>query len=180
MGGPEPCLAQNVDFKARRRRNRILKAAKGFRGGRSRMFRRALGAVHHAWMHMYTSRKGQKRVMRRLLDRPPQRHCSLHGAELQPPDRGARQGRDRPRSQGPVGPRGVRQRGVRQGRRRGSRRPRVVNLRLRARRAGCASGPSRDFTTTTSDRAGPRAARPPPLSRPGRHCSSRSRRLVAV
>ncbi len=53
-------------FKARRRRNRILKAAKGFRGGRSRMFRRALEAVHHAWMHMYTSRKGLKRVMRRL------------------------------------------------------------------------------------------------------------------
>lgn len=53
-------------FKARRRRNRILKAAKGFRGGRSRMFRRALEAVHHAWMHAYTSRKGKKRIMRRL------------------------------------------------------------------------------------------------------------------
>jgi large subunit ribosomal protein L20 len=53
-------------FKARRRRNRILKAAKGFRGGRSKMFRRALEAVHHAWMHMYTSRKGLKRIMRRL------------------------------------------------------------------------------------------------------------------
>lgn len=53
-------------FKARRRRNRILKAAKGFRGGRSRMFRRALEAVHHAWMHAYSSRKGKKRTMRRL------------------------------------------------------------------------------------------------------------------
>ena len=53
-------------FKSRRRKNRILKVAKGFRGGRSRMFRRALEAVHHAWMHMYTSRKGLKRVMRRL------------------------------------------------------------------------------------------------------------------
>jgi|SRR5688572_25494797 large subunit ribosomal protein L20 len=53
-------------FKARRRRNRILKAAKGFRGGRSRMFRRALEAVHHAWMHAYSSRKGKKRLMRRL------------------------------------------------------------------------------------------------------------------
>jgi large subunit ribosomal protein L20 len=30
------------------------------------MFRRALEAVHHAWMHMYTSRKGFKRTMRRL------------------------------------------------------------------------------------------------------------------
>lgn len=53
-------------FKARRRRNRILKVAKGFRGSRSKNFRRALEAVHHAWMHMYTSRKGLKRVMRRL------------------------------------------------------------------------------------------------------------------
>lgn len=53
-------------FKARRRRNRILKAAKGFRGGRSRMFRRALEAVHHAWMHMYNGRKQKKRTMRRL------------------------------------------------------------------------------------------------------------------
>lgn len=53
-------------FKARRRRNRILKAAKGFRGGRSKMFRRALEAVHHAWMHMYSSRKQFKRNMRRL------------------------------------------------------------------------------------------------------------------
>ncbi len=53
-------------YKARRRRNRILDAAKGFRAGRSKMFRRALEAVHHAWMHMYTSRKGLKRVMRRL------------------------------------------------------------------------------------------------------------------
>jgi large subunit ribosomal protein L20 len=53
-------------FKARRRRNRILKAAKGFRGGRSKMFRRALEAVHHAWIHMYRSRKGLKRLMRRL------------------------------------------------------------------------------------------------------------------
>ncbi len=53
-------------FKARRRRNRILKAAKGFRGGRSKMFRRALEAVHHAWMHAYTGRKQKKRTMRRL------------------------------------------------------------------------------------------------------------------
>lgn len=66
-------------FKARRRRNRILKAAKGFRGGRSRMFRRALEAVHHAWVHMYTSRKGQKRVMRRLWIVRLNAAARLHG-----------------------------------------------------------------------------------------------------
>ncbi|MEZ4453515.1 MAG: 50S ribosomal protein L20 [Nannocystaceae bacterium] len=54
-------------FKARRRRNRILKAARGFRGGRGGgHFRRALEAVHHAWMHAYIGRKQKKRNMRRL------------------------------------------------------------------------------------------------------------------
>jgi len=53
-------------FKARRRRNRILKAAKGFRGGRRTMYRRAAEAVRHAWMHAYVGRKQRKRQMRRL------------------------------------------------------------------------------------------------------------------
>jgi large subunit ribosomal protein L20 len=53
-------------FKARRRRNRVLKAAKGFRGGRRRIWRRAVEAVHHAWMHAYRGRKQKKRDMRRL------------------------------------------------------------------------------------------------------------------
>jgi large subunit ribosomal protein L20 len=43
--------------KARRRRNRILKVASGFR---------AVEAVHHAWMHAYRGRKQKKRDMRRL------------------------------------------------------------------------------------------------------------------
>lgn len=53
-------------FKARRRRNRILKAASGFRGGRRTMYHRAVEAVRHAWMHAYVSRKQRKRTMRRL------------------------------------------------------------------------------------------------------------------
>ena len=53
-------------FKARRRRNRILKEARGFREGRRTMYRRAVEAVHHAWMHAYTGRKQKKRTMRRL------------------------------------------------------------------------------------------------------------------
>ncbi|MCA9694778.1 MAG: 50S ribosomal protein L20 [Nannocystaceae bacterium] len=52
-------------FKARRRRNRILRAARGFRGGRKN-FRRALEAVHKAWAHAYFGRKQKKRTMRRL------------------------------------------------------------------------------------------------------------------
>jgi large subunit ribosomal protein L20 len=53
-------------FKARRRRNRILKAASGFRGKRSTCHAIANEAVQHAWMHMYRSRKVRKRDFRSL------------------------------------------------------------------------------------------------------------------
>ena len=53
-------------FKARRRRNRILKAASGFRGKRSSCHAVANEAVQHAWMHMYRSRKVKKREFRGL------------------------------------------------------------------------------------------------------------------
>jgi large subunit ribosomal protein L20 len=53
-------------FKARRRRNRIMKAAKGFRGKRSSCHAAANEAVQHAWMHMYKSRKQKKRDFRSL------------------------------------------------------------------------------------------------------------------
>jgi large subunit ribosomal protein L20 len=53
-------------FKARRRRKRVLEAASGFRGGRRRIWRRAVEAVHRAWMHAYRGRKQKKRDMRRL------------------------------------------------------------------------------------------------------------------
>ena len=53
-------------FKARRRRNRILKAASGFRGKRSSCHAVANEAVQHAWMHMYRSRKVRKRDFRAL------------------------------------------------------------------------------------------------------------------
>ena len=53
-------------FKARRRRNRVLKAASGFRGKRSSCHAIANEAVQHAWMHMYRSRKVKKRDFRAL------------------------------------------------------------------------------------------------------------------
>jgi large subunit ribosomal protein L20 len=53
-------------FKARRRRNRILKAASGFRGKRSSCHAIANEAVQHAWQHMYRSRKVRKREFRGL------------------------------------------------------------------------------------------------------------------
>jgi len=53
-------------FKARRRRNRVLKHASGFRGKRSSCHAVANEAVQHAWMHMYRSRKQRKRDFRAL------------------------------------------------------------------------------------------------------------------
>jgi large subunit ribosomal protein L20 len=51
-------------FKARRRRNRVLKWASGFRGKRSSCHAAANEAVQHAWMHMYRSRKQRKQRKR--------------------------------------------------------------------------------------------------------------------
>ena len=53
-------------FKARRRRNRLLKHAKGFRGKRKNCHAIANESVQHAWMHMYRSRKVRKRSSIRL------------------------------------------------------------------------------------------------------------------
>ena len=53
-------------FKARRRRNKVLKLAKGFRGGRSKLFRTAADAVDKALMYAYRDRRVRKRDFRRL------------------------------------------------------------------------------------------------------------------
>lgn len=53
-------------FKARRRRNRILKQAKGFFGSRSRLFRVAHVAVMHSMADAYVGRRLRKRDIRRL------------------------------------------------------------------------------------------------------------------
>jgi large subunit ribosomal protein L20 len=53
-------------FKAKRRRKKILKLAKGHRGGRSKLFRTAADAVDKALMYAYRDRKARKRDFRRL------------------------------------------------------------------------------------------------------------------
>ena len=53
-------------FKARRRRKKVLKLAKGFRGGRSKLFRTAADAVDKALMYSYRDRRRRKRDFRRL------------------------------------------------------------------------------------------------------------------
>mgnify|MGYP000406654843 CR=1 FL=1 len=53
-------------FKARRRRKKILKAAKGFRGGHSKQLRTADNAVSRAGMYAYRDRRTRKRDFRSL------------------------------------------------------------------------------------------------------------------
>src|SRR5882762_6862621 len=53
-------------FKARRRRNRVLKHAKGFHSARSRLYAYAAEVVRKAWVYSYAHRKLRKRDFRRL------------------------------------------------------------------------------------------------------------------
>src|SRR5215213_9242760 len=53
-------------FKARRRRNRILKLAKGFRGRRKNCYKRANQAVERALDYATRDRAARKRNFRRL------------------------------------------------------------------------------------------------------------------
>ena len=53
-------------FKARRRRNRVLKLAKGFRGRRKNCYRRANEAVERALDYATRDRRQKKRDFRRL------------------------------------------------------------------------------------------------------------------
>jgi large subunit ribosomal protein L20 len=53
-------------FKARRRRNRILRHAKGFYSARSRQYASAVESVHNAWQDGYDHRRKKKRDFRRL------------------------------------------------------------------------------------------------------------------
>ncbi len=51
---------------SRRRRRKILKAAKGYRGARSKLIRTATETVHRAGQFAYRDRRRRKRDMRRL------------------------------------------------------------------------------------------------------------------
>jgi len=53
-------------FKARRRRNRVLKAIRGYRGKRGTCYAIGSEALHHAWQHMYRHRRERKRDFRKL------------------------------------------------------------------------------------------------------------------
>ena len=53
-------------FKARRRRNKVLKEAKGYRGGHGKLFKTASTSVDRAGMYAYRDRRARKRDFRKL------------------------------------------------------------------------------------------------------------------
>ncbi|MBK8169679.1 MAG: 50S ribosomal protein L20 [Sandaracinaceae bacterium] len=53
-------------FKARRRRNRIFRHAKGFYGARGRIFGDAVEQVRNGWQDAYKARRERRRDFRRL------------------------------------------------------------------------------------------------------------------
>lgn len=53
-------------FKARRRRNRVMRFAKGFYSARGRQFASAIEQVHNAWQDAYRARRLRRRDFRRL------------------------------------------------------------------------------------------------------------------
>jgi len=53
-------------YKTKQRRNRIRKAAKGFRGGRSKLWKAAVEAVHRKWRFAFFHRRKRKGDFRGL------------------------------------------------------------------------------------------------------------------
>ncbi len=66
-------------FKARRRRNKVLKLARGYVGGRHRLYRTATEAVDRALSYAYRDRKVRKRDFRRLWIARINAACRING-----------------------------------------------------------------------------------------------------
>ena len=66
-------------FKSRRKHNRILKVARGFQGGRSKLWRSAVEAVHRSWVYAYKHRRLRKRDFRRRWIARINAAARLHG-----------------------------------------------------------------------------------------------------
>lgn len=63
----------------RKRRKRILKHSKGYRGGRNNLKRTAMEAVEKGWNHAYAHRRARKRDFRRLWITRINAAARLHG-----------------------------------------------------------------------------------------------------
>jgi len=50
----------------RRRKKKVLRQAKGYRGARGRLYRTAVESVHKGWTYAFRDRRARKREFRRL------------------------------------------------------------------------------------------------------------------
>ncbi len=66
-------------FKARRRRNKVLKYARGNYGARSRLFRTAIEQLHNSWEDAYRHRKTKRREIRGLWIQRINAAARIHG-----------------------------------------------------------------------------------------------------
>ena len=64
---------------ARKRKNRMLKNAKGYRGGRNNLIRSATEAVEKGWNYAYRDRRNRKREFRRLWIARINAAARIHG-----------------------------------------------------------------------------------------------------
>ncbi len=64
---------------ARQRRKKILKAAKGYRLGKSRLYATAKDQVEKSWQYAYRDRRAKKRTFRRLWIARINAACRLSG-----------------------------------------------------------------------------------------------------
>lgn len=64
---------------SRRRRRKVLKAAKGYVGSKHRLYRTALETVKRAWVYAYRDRRTRKREMRSLWITRINAAARLHG-----------------------------------------------------------------------------------------------------
>ena len=65
--------------KTRQRRKKVLKMAKGYVGGRGRLYRTAVDAVHRALAYSYRHRRTKKRDFRRLWITRINAAARIHG-----------------------------------------------------------------------------------------------------
>ena len=64
---------------AKKKHNRVLKMAKGYRGARSKQYRVAKQSVMRALTSSYAGRKERKRQFQTAVDCPYQRGCRING-----------------------------------------------------------------------------------------------------
>jgi large subunit ribosomal protein L20 len=64
---------------AHKRRQKVIKQAKGFKWGRKSKYKLAKDALRHAWLHAYRDRKRKKRDFRQLWQIKINAACRQHG-----------------------------------------------------------------------------------------------------